>query len=75
MTSYKIYGARGCGWCLKAQELLRELGLPYEYHVVHEDLTVPEFKGMFPGKLTVPQVVDPDGKHIGGYNELLTLLM
>jgi glutaredoxin len=43
--------------------------LPYKYYTVREDITIEEFKEMFPEARTVPQIV-VDGKHIGGYTEL-----
>tara|TARA_A100001201_G_scaffold111189_1_gene95100 strand:- start:138 stop:359 length:222 start_codon:yes stop_codon:yes gene_type:complete len=65
----EIYGQDMCGYCKKAVDLCEERNLPYKYYVVKEDITLEEFKKMFPFKRTVPQI-NIDGKYIGGFQEL-----
>lgn len=75
MTSYKIYGTENCVWCKRAVEVLEGIEAEYDYISVGVDVTLGEFQQMFQGATTVPQIVSPDGEHMGGYNELLTSLM
>lgn len=65
----EIYGQQDCKFCRDAKVFCRMRKLPYKYYTVREDITIEEFKEMFPEARTVPQIV-VDGKHIGGYTEL-----
>jgi glutaredoxin 3 len=52
-----------------AKNLCEQKGLEYQYKMLNEDYTPPEFFDLFPGARTFPQIV-VDGKHVGGFNEL-----
>lgn len=65
----EIYGQNGCSYCIKAVELCQKLKVPYTYFEVKEDITLDEFKEMFPHSRTVPQI-KISGTHIGGFKEL-----
>ena len=58
---------------MKAKELAEEKGLEYEFKNVDFDEFRKEFKEFFPTARTIPQIIMND-KHIGGYEELSTLL-
>lgn len=60
-----------CNFCDTAKALLQGNGLPFVTYNVQE----PSSKWVLTlikqaGHTTVPQVFDPEGKHIGGYTEL-----
>lgn len=57
----------GCKWCVKAEALLKNAGLDYEYLEVNPTLAA-LLEAM--GLTTVPQVWRGT-EHIGGYEELL----
>jgi len=65
---YTIYTKDDCGWCEKAEKLLRDSYLEYELIDVKSD---PETLEMFKRRKwsTVPQVMKGD-IHIGGYEQL-----
>lgn len=69
----KIYGTKNCAYCHKAKQLCREMKLNFVYTPIDES-SFPEyfdeFKELFPEAKTVPQILW-DGKHIGGYTELV----
>jgi len=65
----EVYGQPNCVHCEKAVELCKDKKLPYKYFTVKQDITIEEFKEMFPRKLTVPQI-NVDGQYLGGYDEL-----
>lgn len=65
----EIYGQPSCTYCTKAVELCEGNKIPYTYYTVKEDITLDEFKEMFPEARTVPQI-RINGTHIGGYREL-----
>jgi len=69
----KVYGTNNCSFCYKAKVLLEELDYNFEYIVLSDKETLSEFKELFPGKKTVPQIMF-DGEYIGGYNELVEFL-
>ena len=64
-----IYGKEQCAYCMMAKNLCEQKGLEYEYKMLNEDYTPPEFFDLFPGARTFPQIV-VDGKHVGGFTEL-----
>lgn len=71
MSSIIIYTKTLCGYCHRAKELLDMKGLRYqEIDLLKED-RYEEMVGRS-GKTTVPQIFI-DGRHIGGYDELLSL--
>ena len=69
MNMYTIYGTPTCGYCKEAMELLDRNDLGYYY----KDLTegyIEEYKRLFPGKTSVPQIT-LDGHYIGGHDDLV----
>lgn len=68
-----IYGTMYCGYCRRAEDLLRRKGIAFDYIDVTDD---PEARSDLiergDGRRTVP-VVFIDGKPIGGYQELALL--
>ena len=72
---YTVLSSPNCKWCLKAEELLGDEGLPY----VTYDLSLPENKLrreilVKEGLRTVPQVYSLDDDLIGGYEDLVIYL-
>lgn len=65
----EVYGREGCDYCKKAQELLEQKKIPYNYIQLGIDITVDEFKEKFPEQKTVP-VVTNHGFKIGGFTDL-----
>ena len=66
---YKIYSKAGCIFCDAAMELLDKHNIKYEEIKVHmSESAINLFKER--KWKTVPQIFDPDGKHVGGYQEL-----
>ena len=68
---FQIYGTSSCHYCAMERELLENWGKKYDYTDISDsaDLTR-EFLNKFNDARTVPQIIDPQGYHIGGYNEL-----
>jgi glutaredoxin len=71
---YKVYGTKTCAFCTRAKNLLNEKGLPFEFVVVGEEISIADFKEKIMGidveaRITVPQVFN-DNKLVGGYEEL-----
>lgn len=65
---FTIHSKPTCPWCDKAKALLSMRGYPYEeitYKTVEE---IDNFKAK--GFRQFPQIFDPQGKHIGGYEAL-----
>lgn len=80
---FELYGRNDCIWCDRAKSLLEEKGLPYAYRGIDlEQAYVDNFKVLFPGATTVPQIIynvpteDSEGYTIwiGGYSDLVTWL-
>ena len=72
---YVIVSRDQCEFCDKAKALLKEHHKQYiEYNVqtVSSRWLVPLL--LKAGLKTVPQVFDPSGKHIGGYDKLKEVL-
>ena len=69
-----IYGTQNCTYCQKAKWICRQYKLGFVYIPLDQE-SFPEhreeFKKLFPDAKTVPQILW-DGKHIGGYTELVT---
>jgi len=65
-----IYGKESCAYCTMAKTLCEQKGVEYEYLMLNEDYTPPQFFEKFPSARTFPQIVVED-KNIGGYNELM----
>lgn len=66
--NHVVYSRDNCIYCDKAKELLTTQGFKFEEKNVYEHSE--EFKSLFPGAKTVPQIIFY-GKHVGGYNELV----
>lgn len=77
--SYIIYGRKGCSYCTQAKELLDKHSIKYvafEYDKSDVDYSLKKEKlsEMINQKnFTYPQIFKED-KHIGGYEELLTII-
>ena len=68
-TMYIIYGITKCRSCDKAKALLTEKGLEFEF--INLDLNPEHFHVIQElGTITVPQIFDGTGEHIGGYEDL-----
>lgn len=67
----KIYTKPNCPWCVKAKELLNNLGVKYSELKLNENYTKEELRKLVPENLplTVPQVFVYN-KRIGGYEDL-----
>lgn len=69
-TVYTIYTKDNCIWCVRAKQLMNELGLHYKELKLGVDYTREELKNRLPPNrpLTVPQIYAMDN-HIGGYED------
>ena len=70
--SYVVVGTDQCKFCTKAKHLLREKRVGFTAYSLSSSsskwlLTLIKQAGM----TTVPQIWDSEGKHIGGYTELV----
>ena len=73
MASVEIYSKTFCGYCWRARSLLESKGIAFEEYVI--DGGGPKRQEMIQragGRTTVPQVFI-DGRHIGGFTDLLAL--
>lgn len=69
-----IYTKDWCGFCRAAKQLLGQLQLDFEeIDVTHDQVLFQEMLDRSDGRRTVPQIFI-DGKGIGGYTELVTLV-
>jgi glutaredoxin 3 len=64
-----IYSKKDCPNCVKAKALAKD----YTEAIIGEDISREDFMILFPEARTVPQIII-DGKHIGGYTELVEYL-
>jgi glutaredoxin 3 len=69
----EVYGKPDCNYCTKAKDLLNSKLVAFDYYSVGEDVTTEEVIERFPNARSVPVVV-VNGNHIGGYEELRTLI-
>jgi glutaredoxin len=69
---FTIYGRNGCPWCVKAEQLLSYLSVPYVYR---NGSTHPEYIDWLKaqGFMKVPQIFIGE-VHIGGYSDLVPYL-
>ncbi len=75
---YKVYGKKDCSYCTLTVELLETLNKDYIYMVLDEDYPISDFKSIFPGATTVPQIMEVSNTKvtkINGYNQLRELLV
>lgn len=68
-----IFGRPGCGWCVKAMDLLKEKGDSFEYFNVREYPVLKVFMEVSGMEMTVPKVFI-NGHLIGGYDDLVKFL-
>lgn len=66
----EVYGRSGCEYCSRAQQLLEEKKIPYNYIQLGIDISKEEFLQKFPDQKTVPVIV-AYGMKVGGYSELV----
>ena len=71
MSQYTVFGRPGCGFCVRAKQLLDIKKLPYKYVDIHQEgLTKADLeKTIGRPVLTVPQIFHGT-EYIGGYTEL-----
>ena len=73
MPKIDVYTTKTCPYCLRAKDLLKRRGIPFEEHMIEMDDDAQwdalEKKS---GMQTVPQIFK-DGKIIGGYSDLADL--
>jgi len=72
---YKIYTKDNCNWCIKAKQLMNDVGVKYQELKLGIDYTREELKALLPENLplTAPQVFIYN-KRIGGYEDLAEYL-
>lgn len=72
---YKIYTKDNCNWCVKAKQLMNDVGVKYQELKLGVDYTREELKALLPENLplTAPQVFVYN-KRIGGYEDLADYL-
>jgi glutaredoxin 3 len=68
-----IYSRDGCLYCDKAAALCKAKDILYTVLKLGVDFEVEDFNSRFPYATTVPQIY-VDGKHIGGYDNLLDIV-
>ena len=73
-NKYVVYGGKGCKWCCKAEFLLEDNELKYDYYDVEKKFGskkafFDEFSSRTNNKRTIP-VVFVNGKFLGGYTQL-----
>ena len=68
---YIIYTKDNCNWCVKAKQLMNDVGVKYQELKLGIDYTREELKALLPENLplTAPQVFIYN-KRIGGYEDL-----
>jgi glutaredoxin 1 len=64
-----VYGKHGCGYCVKAKNLLESKNIPYQYITIGEDIGVTEFVEMYPNVKSAPFILNKNNV-IGGYDNL-----
>lgn len=67
---YTIWGRPDCIRCERAKKFLEDVGEDYNYITLDTSNSL-EFFEKTKGRKTVPQVFDPSGGHIGGYEALI----
>ncbi len=71
-ASVTIMSRKGCPFCAKAKEMLKDAGMDYEELVMGEDFTDRSLRAMV-GSSSVPQVFI-NGDHVGGSTDLAEYL-
>ncbi len=65
-----VYGKDGCGYCVKAIDILNTKQMMYKYIKVGEDIGITEFTATYPNVKSVPFIVRGE-EVIGTYSDLL----
>jgi glutaredoxin len=68
-----IYGQPTCSFCKAARTFLLNKGEEVKYIDMVTPDNIADFQSLFPGARTVPQIITPEGRKIGGYDNLLAL--
>ena len=70
---WTIIGASYCNWCHKAEDLIYSndpSNMVTVYEIDNKEFKWLKFFIKKANMSTVPQIFDPDGNHIGGYEDL-----
>jgi glutaredoxin 3 len=72
MMDIRIYTKDNCSWCVKAKELMNNIGIPYTELKLGVEFTREELRELIGEHLplTVPQIFVYN-KRIGGYEDFL----
>lgn len=73
MTKAIVWTKDNCAFCTKAKTLLELVGIEYEEKKIGKEYTKEQLLEVVPNARTVPQIF-LDGKLVGGFTELQTLL-
>ena len=68
-----VYGKHGCGYCVKAKNLLESKKIPFTYITLGEDVGINEFVAQYPDVKSAPFILNNDIP-IGGFNDLESYL-
>lgn len=71
---WTIYGQPTCSFCKQAKSYLETRGEQVKYIDILSPDDIADFQELFPGARTVPQIITPEGKKIGGYDALVALI-
>lgn len=71
---YILYTKPNCSYCNKTKELLEHNKLSYKEYHIGSDIDIDEVRKLFPTAKLAPVIV-LDNKYIGGYTELVNLLI
>jgi glutaredoxin len=73
-TQIILYSKNNCGYCVKAKNLLKNLGLEYTEKKFEDFLNIEKlFEDIGKNVKSMPQI-KINGKLIGGYNQLIEYL-
>ncbi len=76
IPNIEVYSTSTCSHCEATKSMLDEQNYEYSERVIGKDITAMEFFDLVDGlqiSRTVPQIF-VDGKHIGGFNDLKSML-
>ncbi|KEI71919.1 GrxA family glutaredoxin [Endozoicomonas elysicola] len=75
MDRYTVFGRPGCGFCVRAKQLLEMKGLPFKYVDIYEEGISKADLSKTVGKdvETVPQIFHGQ-QYVGGYTDLESYL-
>lgn len=69
-----IYKSPGCGYCVKVIELMERANVQYQTTTIGKDITLNEFKSLYPNAKGFPYVII-DGNVVGGLVETVKLFV